>query len=123
MGIKLDQALDLISRAMEQKPEDGYILDSMGWVHYQKQDYEKAVYYLERAAQLSDFESIIAGHLADAYEKNGQLTLALTTYKKALANVKKPTVEKKESVKKEKEKQTRELKEKIEKLKKKLNEK
>ncbi len=122
MGIKLDQALDLISRAMKQKPEDGYIIDSMGWVYYQKQDYEKAVHYLERAAQLSDFESIIAGHLADAYEKNGQLTMALTTYKKALANIKKQKVENKEAVKKEKEKLTRELKEKIEKLTEKLNE-
>lgn len=122
MGIKLDQALDLISRAMEQKPEDGYIIDSMGWVYYQKQDYEKAVQYLEQAAQISDFESIIAGHLAEAYEKNGQLTEALTTYQRALANIKKEEIEKNKTAKKEKEKLTRELKEKIEKLKEKLNE-
>ena len=123
MGIKLDQALDLISRAMKQKPDDGYIIDSMGWVYFQKQDYEKAVHYLERAAQLSDFESIIAGHLAEAYEKNGQLTEALATYQRALANIKKEETEKKEMAKKEDEKLTRELKEKIEKLKEKLNKK
>ncbi|MCP4721571.1 MAG: tetratricopeptide repeat protein [Desulfobacteraceae bacterium] len=112
MGIKLDEALDLISRALKQKPEDGYITDSMGWVYYKKQDYEKAVHYLERAAQLSDFETIIASHLADAYVKIGQLKKALTTYKKALENDKN-----------EDKNLTRELEEKIKDLEKKLNEK
>lgn len=93
MGINLDQALDLVSRALEQKPEDGYITDSLGWVYFQMQDYEKAVYYLERAAQLSNFESIIADHLADAYVKAGQLAEGLATYKKALANVKKEDID------------------------------
>ncbi len=89
MGIKLDEALDLISRALKQKPDDGYITDSMGWVYFQKQDYEMAVHYLEQAAKLSNFESIIADHLADAYVKAGQLKEALDTYKKALSNTKK----------------------------------
>ncbi len=89
MGTNLDQALNLISRAMELKPEDGYITDSMGWVYYQRKDYEKAVQYLEKAARLSDFETIIASHLADAYVKAGQLTKALATYQKARENAKK----------------------------------
>ncbi len=89
MGVHLDQALDLIQRAMELKPHDGYITDSLGWVYYQLQDYEKAVQYLEQAAELSEFESIITSHLADAYAKNGQPAKALVTYKKALANAKK----------------------------------
>ena len=93
MGINLDQALDLVSRALEQKPGDGYITDSMGWVYFQKQDYEKAVHYLEQAAQLSNFESIIADHLADAYVKAGKLTEGLATYRKALANVKKEDID------------------------------
>lgn len=100
MGIKLDLALDLISRALEQKPGDGYITDSMGWVYFQKQDYEKAVHYLEQAAQLSNFESIIADHLADAYVKAGQLTEGLATYKKALANVKKENIDLSKKLKK-----------------------
>jgi tetratricopeptide (TPR) repeat protein len=89
MGEKLDYALELISRALEQKPNDGYITDSMGWVHYQRQEYEKAVYYLEKAAQLSDFETIIADHLGDAYVKAGKPKMGLATYKQALANAKK----------------------------------
>ncbi|MCP3941375.1 MAG: tetratricopeptide repeat protein [Desulfobacteraceae bacterium] len=112
MGINLDQALELISRAMKQKPNDGYITDSLGWVYYQKQNYTKAIHYLELAAQLSDFETIIADHLADAYLKSGQLVKALITYKKAVGNAKK-----------EDKNLTIKLKEKILNLEKKLNEK
>jgi hypothetical protein len=41
--------------------------------------------YLERAAQLTDYEAIIAEHLADAYLKNGQPFKALETYHRSLA--------------------------------------
>jgi tetratricopeptide (TPR) repeat protein len=89
LGIHLDQAEILIQKAMEIKPEDGYITDSMGWVYFQQKKYEKAVLYLEQAAELTDFESIIADHLADAYVKTGRLSKALAMYRKALANAKK----------------------------------
>ena len=112
MEIKLDEALDLITRAMDLKPNDPYITDSLGWVYYQRQDYEKAVHFLELAAELSKFESIIASHLADAYVKNGQKAKALVTYKKALENVKKEEAD-----------LTQEIEEKIKHLEKELNEK
>ncbi len=86
MGIYLDEALDLVQRALKIKPDDGYITDSLGWVYFQKQDYEQAVFYLEKAAEISKFETIIAAHLAEAYVKTGQQTKALATYKRALAN-------------------------------------
>jgi tetratricopeptide (TPR) repeat protein len=88
LGIHLDQAEILIKKAMEIKPDDGYIIDSMGWVYYQQGQYEKAVVYLERAADLTAFESIIASHLADAYVKTGRLASALEAYRKAVANAK-----------------------------------
>jgi tetratricopeptide (TPR) repeat protein len=88
LGIHLDQAEILIKKAMELKPDDGYIIDSMGWVYYQQGNYEKAVVYLERAAELTAFESIIASHLADAYVKTGRLDNALEVYRKAVANAK-----------------------------------
>jgi tetratricopeptide (TPR) repeat protein len=88
LGIHLEEAEILIKKAMDLKPDDGYITDSMGWVYYQQGKYEKAVVYLERAAELTAFESIIASHLADAYVKTGRLDLALEVYRKALANAK-----------------------------------
>lgn len=88
LGIHLEQAEILIKKAMDLKPDDGYIIDSMGWVYYQQGKYEKALVYLERAAELTAFESIIASHLADAYVKTGQLDIALEVYRKAVANAK-----------------------------------
>jgi len=86
MGIHLDQALELVQRALEIRPEDGYITDSLGWVYYKKQVYDKAVFYLEKAVELSNYETVIAAHLADAYLKTGQREKAVAMYKKALDN-------------------------------------
>ncbi len=88
MGILLDEALALVHRALEIKPGDGYITDSLGWVYFKKKEYDKALVYLEKAAKLSEYETIIASHLADAYVKTGQTQKALTMYKRALANAK-----------------------------------
>jgi tetratricopeptide (TPR) repeat protein len=86
LGIHLDQAEILIRKALDIKPDDGYIMDSMGWVYYRQGRYDKAVDYLERAAELTDHEAIIATHLADAYVKTGQIRKALQAYHKALLN-------------------------------------
>jgi tetratricopeptide (TPR) repeat protein len=85
LGIHLDQAETLIRKALDIRPDDGYIIDSMGWVYFQQGNYDKAVDYLERAAQLTDYEAIIAEHLADAYLKTGQILKALETYHRSLA--------------------------------------
>lgn len=85
LGIHLDEAEIFIKKALEIKPDDGYILDSMGWVYFQQGKFDKAVGYLERAAELTDYETIIAAHLADAYLKTGQKLKALKAYHKALA--------------------------------------
>ncbi|WDP89179.1 MAG: tetratricopeptide repeat protein [Desulfobacter sp.] len=86
MGIFLDEALDLVQRALKIKPGDGYITDSLGWIFFKKEAYDQAILHLEKAAEISKYETIIADHLADAYAKNGQPQKALATYKKALAN-------------------------------------
>ena len=85
-GIKLDEALLLLKRAYELKPDDGYVTDSLGWVYYKMGDYQKAVEYLEKAAELTSFETIISDHLGDAYQKANQLENAINTYRKALSN-------------------------------------
>ncbi len=86
LGIHLDEAEVLIRKALEIKPDDGYILDSMGWVYFQQGKFDKALGYLERAAELTDYEAIIAAHLADTYLKTGQKLKALKTFHKALAH-------------------------------------
>lgn len=83
-GIKLDEAEKLIRRALELKPDDGYIIDSMGWVYFQKGLYEQALSYLERAHELLPNDPVVTEHLADVYLKLNQSEKAIELYKKAL---------------------------------------
>lgn len=68
----LDEALDLIERALEQTPDDGMIVDSLGWVLYRLGRYDEAVVELERAVGLEPAEAVIIDHLGDAYWKTGR---------------------------------------------------
>ena len=63
-GVRLDEAEELIARALELAPNDPFILDSMGWVRFRQNDAESALVYLQRAyAMRSDPE--IAAHLGE----------------------------------------------------------
>jgi tetratricopeptide (TPR) repeat protein len=83
-GIRLDEAESLVRKALDQDPENGYILDSMGWVYYKKEMFEKALAYLEKAARLVPDDPIILEHLGDVYVKVGRPGKALDAYKRAL---------------------------------------
>lgn len=77
-GIKLDRALEYIEKAMELRPDDPNITDSLGWVYYQMGENEKALKYLETAVSLLGEEdqygsSVIFEHLGDAYHKAGKI--------------------------------------------------
>jgi tetratricopeptide (TPR) repeat protein len=84
MGARLDEAEDLILRALKIQPEDGFYIDSLGWVYYQKGDYQKAVEQLERAVELANEDPTIIEHLGDAYEKVNRVDKALERYREAL---------------------------------------
>ena len=84
MGENLDEAEKLIKKALEIKPEDGYIIDSLGWVYYQKGQYKKALEILKKAHKLASKDPIITEHLGDVYSKNGLYQEALKYYRQAL---------------------------------------
>ncbi len=65
MQINLDEALDMIERAVEARPNDGYITDSLGWVLYRLGRYEEAVGFMERATELMAVDPIVNDHLGD----------------------------------------------------------
>jgi tetratricopeptide (TPR) repeat protein len=70
-SIRLDEALALIDKAIELQPEDPFILDSLGWVHYRLGNYGLAVSSLRKAFELrSDPE--IAAHLGEVLWAQGQ---------------------------------------------------
>lgn len=82
--INLDQALEYIQRAIELKPDDGYIRDSLGWVYYRLGKLDQAIKELETAVKLSPEDSAILEHLGDVYLEKGRVRDALDTYRKAL---------------------------------------
>jgi tetratricopeptide (TPR) repeat protein len=66
-GINLAPALQMIEKAVEASPNDGYIVDSLGWAFYRLGRYDEAVEALERAVQLRPNDPEINDHLGDAY--------------------------------------------------------
>jgi tetratricopeptide (TPR) repeat protein len=70
--MNLDQALGMVEKAVELRPNDGYIVDSLGWAHYQLGNYEEAVKHLERAVELRPEDPVINDHLGDAYWRVGR---------------------------------------------------
>jgi Flp pilus assembly protein TadD len=80
----LDEARDMIQRALDQRPNDGAILDSLGWVMLRLGDKHRAVQLLERAAELSPTDPAITGHLGDAYWELGRHVEATDQWRRAM---------------------------------------
>jgi tetratricopeptide (TPR) repeat protein len=71
-GINLDEGMRMIKRAVEQRADDGYIVDSLGWAYYRLGNMEEAVKHLERAVELKPEDPTINDHLGDAYWRVGR---------------------------------------------------
>jgi len=71
-GINLDEGMKMIRRAVDQRPDDGYIVDSLGWAFYRIGNFEDAVKNLERAIDLKPEDPTINDHLGDAYWRVGR---------------------------------------------------
>ena len=72
-GVNLDEGMRMIRRAVEQRPDDGYIVDSLGWANFRIGNYEDAVKDLDRAVELKPDDSTINDHLGDAYWRVGRV--------------------------------------------------
>jgi Flp pilus assembly protein TadD len=83
-GENLERGLQMIQKAVELRPEDGYIVDSLGWAHYRLGDYPSAVQYLEKAIELVPEDPTINDHLGDAYWQSGRPFEARYQWRRAL---------------------------------------
>lgn len=84
MGMRLAEARDMLDRAVAARPDDGFIVDSMGWVHYRLGEYPQAVESLERAVELEPGDPVINDHLGDAYWRVGRQREARYQWQRAL---------------------------------------
>lgn len=72
MGENLDEGLKMVQQAVELRPDDGYIVDSLGWAYYKLGRYPDAVVELEKAVALKPADPVINDHLGDAYWQVGR---------------------------------------------------
>ena len=86
MNINLEEGMDLIRAAVDLRPNDGYIVDSLGWAHFRLGQYDDAVRELERAVELKPADPTINDHLGDAYWRVGRELEATFQWKRALSN-------------------------------------
>jgi tetratricopeptide (TPR) repeat protein len=84
-GEKMDEALAMIETAAAALPDNGAIVDSLGWVYFQLGRYEEAVLYLEQAASLEPLDPVINDHLGDAFWAVGRATEAQFQWQRALS--------------------------------------
>ena len=83
-GQNLEPALKMIQRAVELRPNDGYIVDSLGWAYYRLGDFGNATQILEHAIELLPEDPTVNDHLGDAYWRSGRLAEARFQWRRAL---------------------------------------
>lgn len=81
----LDEALDMIRRAVDARPESGFITDSLGWVLYRLGQYDEAVVHMERAVELEPVDPTVNDHLGDVYWAVGREREAQFQWSRALS--------------------------------------
>ncbi|WP_299969877.1 tetratricopeptide repeat protein [uncultured Roseobacter sp.] len=84
---KLEEALEMIERAVAASPDSGYIIDSLGWALYRLGRYEEAVPHMERAVELMAVDPVVNDHLGDVYWAVGRKREAEFQWARALSFV------------------------------------
>ena len=84
-GENLDIAETLLGKALDREPENGYFLDSLGWIRYKKGQFRDALDILLKAVGRVPDDAVIWDHLGDTYVKLNEPVKALEAYEKSLA--------------------------------------
>ena len=83
-GMNLAEAEELLTKAVQLAPDNGFIVDSLGWLYFKLGKYSKAAKLLEKANELSPGQVVILEHLADTYKKMGRDKEALAVYRQIM---------------------------------------
>lgn len=84
-NLNLEEALDMIKRAVAAEPESGYIVDSLAWALFKLGRYDDAVMPMERASILEPVDPIVTDHLGDVYWAVGRKLEAEFQWRRALS--------------------------------------
>ncbi|MBN2571061.1 MAG: tetratricopeptide repeat protein [Ignavibacteriales bacterium] len=83
-GLRLDEALKMITKSLEDDPDNTSFLDTKGWVYFQMGEYELAKELLERAMEKDKNDTTLFDHLGDIYFKLNDKEKAIEYWNKAL---------------------------------------
>ncbi|MGC9323833.1 MAG: tetratricopeptide repeat protein [Desulfomonilia bacterium] len=97
-GIHLEEAYRMIREALDEKPDDPYILDSMAWVLYRMGKPQEALGFIENALQILENDPIINEHMGDILSSLGMTDRALDYYLKSSVLKKTPSTELQEKI-------------------------
>ena len=81
---ELDLALDLIKKALVLDPDNGYFLDTLGWVEYKRNNFKSAVYFLEKSVSILPRSAEVIDHLGDCYLMLNRIKEAIFEWNKAI---------------------------------------
>ena len=79
-GVRLDEAHELIQKALDLDPQNGAYLDSMGWVYYRQGKLEQAEQLLTQAIDKVGDDPTVHDHLGDVYYKLGKTREAVAQW-------------------------------------------
>ncbi len=84
-GENMDEALDMIERAVAARPDSGYIVDSLAWAYYKLGRYDEAISPMEQAVELEPVDAIVNDHLGDVLWAVGRKLEARFQWQRALS--------------------------------------
>ena len=84
-GVKLDEARDMLLKAVSLDPTSGAYIDSLGWVYFKLGSHELAEKHLTEAVRLAPNDATVNEHLGDLYRALNDLAKAAAAYRTALA--------------------------------------
>ncbi len=83
-GIRLEESVRYIRKALEMEPKNGAYLDSLGWAYFKMRKYNLAEIHLEEAARRISHDPTIHKHLGYLYYNTGRTEQAQDAWKRAL---------------------------------------
>jgi tetratricopeptide (TPR) repeat protein len=83
-GVRLDEAVALVKRALDEEPNNGSYLDSLGWAYFKQNRLADAEEYLLRAVERAGQQPVIRDHLAELYAHTGRIEQAAAEWQRAL---------------------------------------
>ena len=81
---ELELALKLVKKALVLDPDNGYFLDTLGWVEYKRKNFKSAVYFLEKSVSILPRSAEVINHLGDCYFMLNRKREAIFEWNKAL---------------------------------------